>query len=124
MGDSIVEKSSITVFRINENRVMDGGVNRYYDKVETKFATYTPDDFAKAGVAHHTMPMRVTGSYIAPGAILMPSYVNIGAYAQQRHMVDTWVTVGSCAQIRKIYICLAACSRWCVRTLASRPHHY
>ncbi len=45
-----LKKAVLLSFRINENRVMDGGVNRYYDKVETKFASYTPDDFSKAGV--------------------------------------------------------------------------
>ncbi len=104
-GDWIVnqwlKKAVLLSFRINENRVMDGGVNRYYDKVETKFATYTPDDFAKAGVRVVPNANARHGSYIAPGAVLMPSYVNIGAYVDSGTMVDTWVTVGSCAQIGK-----------------------
>ncbi|WP_305908767.1 2,3,4,5-tetrahydropyridine-2,6-dicarboxylate N-succinyltransferase [Methylomarinum sp. Ch1-1] len=96
-----LKKAVLLSFRINENRVMDGGVNRYYDKVETKFATYTPDDFAKAGVRVVPNANARHGSYIAPGAVLMPSYVNIGAYVDSGTMVDTWVTVGSCAQIGK-----------------------
>jgi len=96
-----LKKAVLLSFRINENRVMDGGVNRYYDKVETKFATYTPDDFQKAGVRVVPNANARHGSYIAPGAILMPSYVNIGAYVDSGTMVDTWVTVGSCAQIGK-----------------------
>jgi 2,3,4,5-tetrahydropyridine-2-carboxylate N-succinyltransferase len=104
-GDWVVnqwlKKAVLLSFRINENRVMDGGVNRYYDKVETKFATYTPDDFAKAGVRVVPNANARHGSYIAPGAVLMPSYVNIGAYVDTGTMVDTWVTVGSCAQIGK-----------------------
>lgn len=96
-----LKKAVLLSFRINENRVMDGGVTRYYDKVETKFATYTSEDFTVAGV--RVVPNAVVrhGSYIAPGAILMPSYVNIGAYVDSGTMVDTWVTVGSCAQIGK-----------------------
>lgn len=104
-GDWVVnqwlKKAVLLSFRINENRVMDGGVNHYYDKVETKFATYTPDDFQKAGVRVVPNANARHGSYIAPGAILMPSYVNIGAYVDSGTMVDTWVTVGSCAQIGK-----------------------
>ncbi len=104
-GDWVVnqwlKKAVLLSFRINENRVMDGGVNRYYDKVETKFASYTPDDFKKAGVRVVPNANARQGSYIAPGAILMPSYVNIGAYVDSGTMVDTWVTVGSCAQIGK-----------------------
>ncbi|WP_198245473.1 2,3,4,5-tetrahydropyridine-2,6-dicarboxylate N-succinyltransferase [methane-oxidizing endosymbiont of Gigantopelta aegis] len=96
-----LKKAVLLSFRVNENRVMDGGVNRYYDKVETKFATYTPDDFAKAGVRVVPNANARHGSYIAPGAVLMPSYVNIGAYVDSGTMVDTWVTVGSCAQIGK-----------------------
>ncbi len=104
-GDWVVnqwlKKAVLLSFRINENRVMDGGVNHYYDKVETKFATYTPDDFQKAGVRVVPNANARHGSYIAPGAILMPSYVNIGAYVDSGTMVDTWATVGSCAQIGK-----------------------
>ncbi len=104
-GDWVVnqwlKKAVLLSFRVNENRVMDGGVNRFYDKVETKFATYTPDDFAKAGVRVVPNANARHGSFIAPGAVLMPSYVNIGAYVDSGTMVDTWVTVGSCAQIGK-----------------------
>jgi 2,3,4,5-tetrahydropyridine-2-carboxylate N-succinyltransferase len=104
-GDWVVnqwlKKAVLLSFRINENRVMDGGVNRYYDKVETKFAAYTPDDFKKAGVRVVPNANARHGSYIAPGAVLMPSYVNIGAYVDSGTMIDTWVTVGSCAQIGK-----------------------
>jgi len=96
-----LKKAVLLSFRINENRVMDGGANRYYDKVETKFATYTPDDFAKAGVRVVPNANARHGSYIAPNTVLMPSYVNIGAYVDSGTMVDTWVTVGSCAQIGK-----------------------
>ncbi|MCL7422645.1 MAG: 2,3,4,5-tetrahydropyridine-2,6-dicarboxylate N-succinyltransferase [Methylobacter sp.] len=104
-GDWVVnqwlKKAVLLSFRINENRVMEGGNTRYYDKVETKFAAYTPDDFAKAGVRVVPNAVARHGSYIAPGAVLMPSYVNIGAYVDSGTMVDTWVTVGSCAQIGK-----------------------
>lgn len=104
-GDWVVnqwlKKAVLLSFRINENRVMEGGNTRYYDKVETKFASYTPDDFAKAGVRVVPNAVARHGSYIAPGAVLMPSYVNIGAYVDSGTMVDTWVTVGSCAQIGK-----------------------
>jgi 2,3,4,5-tetrahydropyridine-2-carboxylate N-succinyltransferase len=96
-----LKKAVLLSFRINENRLMDGGNTRYYDKVESKFSTYTSEDFAKAGVRVVPNAVARRGSYIAPGAILMPSYVNIGAYVDSGTMVDTWVTVGSCAQIGK-----------------------
>ena len=96
-----LKKAVLLSFRINENRMMDGGNTRYYDKVECKYSNYTEADFAKAGVRVVPNAVARHGSYIAPGAILMPSYVNIGAYVDSGTMVDTWVTVGSCAQIGK-----------------------
>jgi 2,3,4,5-tetrahydropyridine-2-carboxylate N-succinyltransferase len=96
-----LKKAVLLSFRINENHMMDGGNTRYYDKVESKFSTYSDADFAKAGVRVVPNAVARHGSYIAPGAILMPSYVNIGAYVDSGTMVDTWVTVGSCAQIGK-----------------------
>lgn len=96
-----LKKAVLLSFRINENRMMDGGNTKYYDKVDCKYASYSEDDFVKAGVRVVPNAVARKGSYIAPGAILMPSYVNIGAYVDSGTMVDTWVTVGSCAQIGK-----------------------
>ena len=96
-----LKKAVLLSFRINENRVIESGDVRYYDKVPTKFAHYNESDFANAGVRVVPNAVARYGSYIAPGAILMPSYVNIGAYVDSGTMVDTWVTVGSCAQIGK-----------------------
>ena len=96
-----LKKAVLLSFRINENRVIEGGNTRYYDKVEAKFSTHTPEDFVKGGV--RVVPNAVVrhGSYIAPGAVLMPSFVNIGGYVDSGTMVDTWASVGSCAQIGK-----------------------
>jgi len=96
-----LKKAVLLSFRISENRIMEGGATRYYDKVETKFSTYTPDDFQSAGVRVVPLANARVGSHIAPNTVLMPSYVNIGAYVDSGTMVDTWATVGSCAQIGK-----------------------
>jgi len=96
-----LKKAVLLSFRINDNRLMDGGNTRYYDKVACKFSGYSEADFAAAGVRVVPNAVARRGAYIAPGAILMPSYVNIGAYVDSGTMVDTWVTVGSCAQIGK-----------------------
>ena len=73
----------------------------FYDKVPSKFEGWTEADFAKA--AFRVVPPATVrrGSFIAPNAVLMPSYVNIGAHVGAGTMVDTWATVGSCAQIGK-----------------------
>ena len=96
-----LKKAVLLSFRIHENRIIEGGNSRYYDKVEAKFSTYTPDDFAASGVRVVPNAIIRHGAYIAPGAVLMPSFVNIGGYVDSGTMVDTWVSVGSCAQIGK-----------------------
>lgn len=96
-----LKKAVLLSFRINDNRVMDGGETRYFDKVEPKFGSYSPEDFHKAGVRVAPPAAVRKGAYVAPGVILMPSFVNIGAYVDSGTMVDTWATVGSCAQIGK-----------------------
>lgn len=96
-----LKKAVLLSFRINENRVIEGGNTRYYDKVEAKFSTHSPEDFAQGGVRVVPNAVARHGSYIAPGAVLMPSFVNIGGYVDSGTMVDTWASVGSCAQIGK-----------------------
>lgn len=96
-----LKKAVLLSFRINENRVIEGGNTRYFDKVEAKFSTHSPEDFVKSGVRVVPNAVARHGSYIAPGAVLMPSFVNIGGYVDSGTMVDTWASVGSCAQIGK-----------------------
>ena len=93
-----IKMAVLLSFRLEENRVMEGGATRYYDKVSSKFTSF---DFDKAGVRVVPPAMARRGAYIAKNVILMPSYVNIGAYVDEGTMVDTWATVGSCAQIGK-----------------------
>ena len=96
-----LKKAVLLYFKLHENRVINGGVTNYYDKVPLKFATWGEDKFRKGGF--RVVPPAVVrrGAYIAPRCVLMPSYVNIGAYVDEGTMVDTWATVGSCAQIGK-----------------------
>ncbi len=96
-----LKKAVLLSFRLQDNRLMDGGFTRFYDKVEPKYAHHEERDFAEAGVRVVPPATVRRGSYIAPGVVLMPSYVNIGAYVDSGTMVDTWATVGSCAQIGK-----------------------
>ncbi|HRJ53241.1 MAG TPA: 2,3,4,5-tetrahydropyridine-2,6-dicarboxylate N-succinyltransferase [Candidatus Thiothrix moscowensis] len=96
-----LKKAVLLSFRLNDNEVMDGGCTQYYDKVPSKFAGLSAEEFAAGGVRVVPNAIARRGSYIAPGCVLMPSYVNIGAYVDSGTMVDTWATVGSCAQIGK-----------------------
>lgn len=96
-----LKKAVLLSFRLNDNAQMQTGVTQYYDKVPPKYAQYDAARFASEGVRVVPPAFARRGSFIAPNAILMPSYVNIGAYVGENTMVDTWATVGSCAQIGK-----------------------
>ncbi len=96
-----IKKAVLLSFRLNDNRVMRAGELGFFDKVETKFAHMDAAEIAQTGVRVVPPAVARHGSFIARGAVLMPSYVNIGAYVDEGTMVDTWATVGSCAQIGK-----------------------
>ncbi|MBL0720164.1 2,3,4,5-tetrahydropyridine-2,6-dicarboxylate N-succinyltransferase [Piscinibacter sp. Jin2] len=96
-----VKKAVLLSFRLNDNKVMRSGDLTFFDKVDTKFSHMDDAAIAAAGVRVVPPAVARRGSYIAKGAVLMPSYVNIGAYVDEGTMVDTWATVGSCAQIGK-----------------------
>ena len=96
-----VKKAVLLSFRLKDNEVIAAGDLGFYDKVPTKFAHLSPQELAATGVRVVPPAVARRGSFVAKGAILMPSYVNIGAYVDEGTMVDTWATVGSCAQIGK-----------------------
>ncbi len=96
-----LKKAVLLSFRLEDNHLMDDGVTRYFDKVPPKFAQYTEEDFKAGGFRVVPNAIVRRGSFIGKNAVLMPSYVNIGAHVGEGTMVDTWATVGSCAQIGK-----------------------
>ena len=97
-----VKKAVLLSFRLEDNVPMPaGGYSQFYDKVPSKFANYTVEDFAAGGFRVVPPAIARRGSFIAKNVVLMPSYTNIGAYVDEGTMVDTWATVGSCAQIGK-----------------------
>ena len=97
-----VKKAVLLSFRLEDNIVMPSGEHmQFFDKVPTKFANYTAEDFVKGGFRVVPPAVARRGSFIGKNVVLMPSYVNIGAYVDEGAMVDTWATVGSCAQIGK-----------------------
>ena len=88
-------------FRIREMEMQTGGPqgSSWFDKVDSKFEGWGSDDFAAAGFRAVPSAIVRRSAHVAPGAVLMPSFVNVGAYVGESTMVDTWATVGSCAQI-------------------------
>ena len=94
-----LKKAVLLYFRIRHNEVIDGGETHYFDKVPLRWAPGSGDDISTCG-ARIVPPATVRrGAFIGHDAVLMPSYVNIGAHVGEGTMVDTWATVGSCAQI-------------------------
>ena len=96
-----VKKAVLLSFRLNDNQVMRSGDLSFFDKVQTKFAHVSEAAMRETGIRVVPPAVARRGSYIAKNVVLMPSYVNIGAYVDEATMVDTWATVGSCAQIGK-----------------------
>jgi 2,3,4,5-tetrahydropyridine-2-carboxylate N-succinyltransferase len=94
-----LKKAVLLSFRLGENRLVNGAHSNFYDKVDLKYREYSAADFQRDRV--RVVPDAIVryGACVAPDVVLMPSYVNIGANIGSGTMVDTWVTVGSCAQI-------------------------
>ena len=96
-----LKKAVLLSFRLSDNRLMHSGDLAFYDKVQTKFSHLDDQQMRATGVRVVPPAVARHGSFVGKGAVLMPSYVNIGAYVDEGTMVDTWATVGSCAQIGK-----------------------
>jgi 2,3,4,5-tetrahydropyridine-2-carboxylate N-succinyltransferase len=94
-----VKKAVLLSFRLNDNKAMHAGDLGFFDKVPTKFSKLDEAAMRASGVRIVPPAVARRGSYLAKNVVLMPSYVNIGAYVDENTMVDTWATVGSCAQI-------------------------
>lgn len=103
-----LKKAVLMSFRLNDSTVISSGLNYgdmgdapWFDKVPSKFSGWTHDDYTQAGFRAVPNCVVRRGSYVANNVVLMPSFVNIGAYVDSGTMVDSYVTVGSCAQIGK-----------------------
>jgi 2,3,4,5-tetrahydropyridine-2-carboxylate N-succinyltransferase len=96
-----LKKAVLLSFRLNPMEVIGGGPGDavWWDKVPSKFAGWRAGDFERAGFRAVPGAIVRRSAYVAKGAVLMPSFVNLGAHVGENTMVDTWVTVGSCAQI-------------------------
>jgi len=96
-----LKKAVLLYFRVNDMAVVEAQPAPFWDKVEARFAGYDEAKFRAAGVRVVPGAVARRGSYFGRDVVLMPSFVNIGAYVGEGTMVDTWATVGSCAQIGK-----------------------
>jgi 2,3,4,5-tetrahydropyridine-2-carboxylate N-succinyltransferase len=98
-----IKKAVLLSFRLQPMALISGsaGNGHWYDKVPSKFATWSDAEFARAGFRAVPGAIVRRSAFIGKGAVLMPSFVNVGAHVGEGTMVDTWATVGSCAQIGK-----------------------
>lgn len=98
-----LKKAVLLSFRLNDMQMISGGPGgaHWYDKVPSKFVNWTQEDFKQAGFRAVPDSIVRRSAFIAPSAVLMPCFVNVGAYVGEGTMIDTWSTVGSCAQIGK-----------------------
>ncbi len=101
--NEFAKKAILLYFRINDMKLIDGGPNnsKWWDKIDSKFSSWGEDNFKNAGFRAVPGSIVRYGSFVGKGCVLMPSFINIGAYVDQSTMVDTWATIGSCAQIGK-----------------------
>ncbi len=96
-----LKKAVLLSFRLNDNRAIEGGPGgaTWWDKIPSKFEGWGENRFREAGLRAVPGAIVRRSAFIAKDVVLMPSFVNLGAYVDLKTMVDTWVTVGSCAQI-------------------------
>ena len=96
-----IKKAILLSFRLNDNEISKGPYSTWFDKVPGKTINWSKEDHINAGFRFVPNGVVRKSAYIAKGVILMPSFVNLGAYVDEGTMIDTWSTVGSCAQIGK-----------------------
>ena len=98
-----LKKAVLLSFRLNDNALVHGGPGqaKWWDKVPSKFEGWGENRFKEAGFRAVPGAIVRRSAFVARDVVLMPSFVNLGAYVDEKTMVDTWVTVGSCAQIGK-----------------------
>jgi 2,3,4,5-tetrahydropyridine-2-carboxylate N-succinyltransferase len=96
-----IKKAVLLSFRLQDNQLVRAGSLQFYDKVPTKFHRYDRGRFERGGFRVVPPAVARHGAFVAKNVVLMPSFVNVGAYVDEGTMIDTWATVGSCAQIGK-----------------------
>ena len=96
-----LKKAVLLYFRVNDMAVIEAQPAPFWDKVESRFAGYDESRFRAAGVRVVPGAVARRGTYLGKDVVLMPSFINIGGHVGEGTMVDTWATVGSCAQIGK-----------------------
>ena len=96
-----IKKAIILSFRVNKMKASKGPYSTWYDKVDGKTQGWSEEQVKKAGFRYVPNGVIRKGAHIAKNVVLMPSFINVGAYVDEGTMIDTWASVGSCAQVGK-----------------------
>ncbi len=96
-----IKKAVLLSFKLSKSEVFEADHFKYYDKIALKFSHWSAEDFSSAGIRAVPGSIVRKSAYIGKNVVLMPSFVNVGAYIDDGTMIDTWSTVGSCAQVGK-----------------------
>lgn len=100
-----VKQAILLYFQCHNSQTLSAQYTQFFDKVPLRFSDTTPEEFERLEVRIVPPATVRRGAFLAPKSVLMPSYINIGAYVGENTMVDTWATIGSCAQIgRNVHI--------------------
>ena len=117
-----IKKAVLLSFRMTESKLLRTGDMAYFDKVDSKFSGFDEADMRATGVRTVPPAMVRRGAYLARNVVVMPSFVNIGAYVDEGTMVDGWANVGSCAQIGKsVHLSVGVCIGGVLEPMQAHP---
>jgi 2,3,4,5-tetrahydropyridine-2-carboxylate N-succinyltransferase len=117
-----VKQAVLLSFRLTDSRLMQVGSMSYFDKVDSKFAGFDEAEIRASGVRTVPPAMVRHGAYLARDVVVMPSFINIGAYVDEGTMVDGWANVGSCAQIgKRVHLSVGVCIGGVLEPVQAHP---
>ncbi len=117
-----VKQAVLLSFRLTDSRVLRVGGVPYFDKIDSKFAGIEEAEFRASGVRTVPPAMVRHGAYLARDVVVMPSFVNVGAYVDEGTMVDGWANVGSCAQIgKRVHLSVGVCIGGVLEPVQAHP---
>ncbi|HUP08208.1 MAG TPA: 2,3,4,5-tetrahydropyridine-2,6-dicarboxylate N-succinyltransferase [Caldimonas sp.] len=117
-----VKQAVLLSFRLNDSRLLSVGGMSYFDKIDSKFAGLEEPEIRASGVRTVPPAMVRHGAYLARDVVVMPSFINIGAYVDEGTMVDGWANVGSCAQIgKRVHLSVGVCIGGVLEPVQAHP---
>jgi 2,3,4,5-tetrahydropyridine-2,6-dicarboxylate N-succinyltransferase len=117
-----VKEAVLLSFRLNDSRLLNIGGTPYFDKIDSKFSGFDEDEMRASGVRTVPPAMVRHGAYLARNVVVMPSFVNVGAYVDEGTMVDGWANVGSCAQIgKRVHLSVGVCIGGVLEPVQAQP---